>query len=175
MRKNLFVMLLLCGWVMGCASLGMFQTENLPPNVVPIITQAFAAKEIKPEEAWKIYLKASYPEGTMRYIVSWVDQAGGEPYPTSMNRIKKENQKELSGYIYLNTTGGGVLMDNVTLTLNLQIQADVDHMSQKVVFPVQFSRQAIQEKPPEGVFKEQDLGTVMIQLRPSSNVSGGGH
>jgi hypothetical protein len=173
MKKKLFAIVILSGLVMGCTSLGMFQTENLPPNVVPVIIQAFAAKEIRPGDTWKIYLSASYPEGKMRYIVSWVDQAGRQPYPPSMNRIKKENQKEFSGYIYLNTAGAGNMMDNVTLFLNLQIQADVDHMSQKVIFPVNFSYRAIQEKPPEGIFKEQDLGTVMIQLVPGTSKEGG--
>jgi hypothetical protein len=90
-----------------------------------------------------------------------------------MNRIKKENEKELSGYIYISTAGAGNTMENDSLTLNLQIQADVDHMSQKVIFPVRFSARAVQEKPPEGIFKEQDLGPSMVRLLPSTTKEGG--
>jgi hypothetical protein len=50
------------------------------------------------------------------------------------------------------------------IVLNVQIQADVDHMSQRIIFPLKFTTQGLQSKPPAGVFKEQDLGPIMIRL-----------
>jgi hypothetical protein len=170
MKKTLVAIALLSSWVMGCASLGLFETENLPPDVVPVITQAFASKEIRTGDTWKIYLKASYPEGKMKYIVSWVDQPGGEPSPPSMTRIKDDNQKELSGFIYLNTAGAGNIMAFEQIVLNVQIQADVDHMSRRIIFPLKFNTQGIQSKPAEGLYKEQDLGPIMVRLDSSGNI-----
>jgi len=173
MKKRILVSVILLGWLMGCASLGFFETENLPPDVVPVITQAFASKEIRTGDTWKIYLKASYPQGKMKYIVSWFDQPGGEPSHASMTRIKDENQKELSGFIYLNTARAGNLMAYEQIILNVQIQADVDHMSQRIIFPLKFNTQGIQSKPAEGVYKEQDLGPIMVRLDSSGDIGSG--
>ena len=164
MFKKLLILIILFGLAGGCAALRGSPEEEIPLNVLPVITQAFASKEIRTGDTWKIYLKASYPQGKMKYIVSWIDQPGGEPMPPSMTRIKDENQKELSGFIYLNTGRAGNLMAYEQLVLNVQIQADVDHMSQRIIFPLKFTTQGLQTKPPEGMFKEQDLGPIMIRL-----------
>ena len=56
----------------------------------------------------------------MKYIFATVSQPGANPYPVSIIRIKGENQKELSGYIYLNTAPASQSnFFNLTLTLRL--------------------------------------------------------
>jgi hypothetical protein len=170
MFKKLLILIILFGLAGGCAALRGGPEEEIPLNVLPVITQAFASKEIRTGDTWKVYLKASYPQGKMKYIVSWIDQPGGEPSPPSMTRIKDENQKELSGFIYLNTGTAGNLMAFEQIVLNVQIQADVDHMSPRIIFPLKFSTQGIQSKPAEGVYKEQDLGPIMIRLDSSGNI-----
>ena len=41
-----------------------------------VITQSFASQEINPGGTWKIYLKASNPDGEMMSIYDSVDQPG---------------------------------------------------------------------------------------------------
>jgi hypothetical protein len=138
---------------------------------VPMIVQSFASKELRAGDVWKIYLKASDPEGKMRYIFATISQPGVGVYPVSITRIKGENRKELSGYIYLNTAPiTTTSFFNLTLTLAVNIEGKGGVFSQPVFFPVSFSPQPSQEAPPDGVFREQNLGPIMIDLR---SVSGG--
>ncbi len=131
----------------------------------PVITQSFASKEIRGGETWKVYMNASDLSDKMKYIYAEVQQPGGMGYPVSMTRIKPENRKELSGYIYLNTITAGS-MDFGTLKLVVYLGDGAGNFSEPATFPLEFSPRAAQTSPPQGVFKENDLGPVMIQLRP---------
>jgi hypothetical protein len=139
---------------------------------IPMIVQSFAPKEITPGDVWKVYLKASDPDGKMKYIFATVSQPGVGSYPVSITRIKDENQKELSGYIYLNTAPArSARFFNLTLILTVNIKDEKGQFSRPAVFPLSFMAKPSPEAPPEGVFNEQDLGPIMVTLR---TVGGGG-
>ncbi len=53
----------------------------------------------------------------------------------------------------------------VTLTLTIWIKDAAGHLSQPLVFPLELHNNIIPEKPPKGLFKEQELGPIMVQLR----------
>ena len=138
----------------------------------PVIVQSFAAKELTPGDVWRVYLKASAPNGKMKYIVATVSQPGVGSYPVSSTKIKEANEKELSGYIYLNTAPArSSQFFNLTLTLTVNIKDDKGQFSKPAVFPLSFVAKPVLEAPPEGVFNEQDLGPIMVTLR---TVEGGG-
>jgi hypothetical protein len=137
----------------------------------PIITQAFAAKEIRPGETWKIYLNASDPNGGMKNIFAIIYQPGVGEYPASIIRVKEENRKELSGFIYLWTSAPWYPMDYVNIGLTVQVQNKSGNFSQPAFFPLSLTSRASQEAPPQGVFKEQELGPIMVRLK---TVDGGG-
>ena len=150
----------------GCA---MIEPGTLQPSreakTPPVIAQSFACKELRPGDVWKVYLKASEPEGKMQYIFATVTQPAHVPYPTSIIRIKGENQKELSGYIYLNSpVGNQTNFLNFTLTLTVSIKG-TGGFSQPVVFPLSFEASPTREAPPDGVFKEQELGPISVTLQ----------
>ena len=136
-------------------------------NQSPVILESYAAKEISAKDTWKIYLKASDPDGKMKYIYAVVDQAGGIAYPLSRTRIKSENVKELSGYIYLNPAPSRYDMSFQVLTLTVNIGDGSGNFSNAAVFPLTFVPRIMQEPPPSGVFKEQDLGPILIELQPA--------
>ena len=129
---------------------------------VPVITKAFATQEIWAGDLWKIYLGASDPDGDMKSIVCSIDQPGVS-YPSSFTRIGEGQRKNLSGYIFL-TTKPGINIHN--LTLNVEIMDEAGHSSGPVSFPLVFDSKAIQVPPPPGVFKETELGPIIIELRP---------
>ena len=145
----------------GCATL---QTTEISEKATPVIAQSFASKQISPGETWKIYLKASSPNGEMRRIYAEINQPGMNPYPISIIRIKKEDQKELSGYISLNTANAESPMDAVNLTVTVHVQDRSGNFSQPVVFPFPMTPRSTQEAPPQGVFKEEALGALMVTL-----------
>jgi hypothetical protein len=171
-RKTLalFVAIVLAmGWAMFQPEAAQTAAEGKTP---PVIVQSFASKELRPGDVWKVYLKASDPEGQMKYIFATVSQPGANAYPVSIIRIKGENQKELSGYIYLNTAPAAhVNFFNLTLTLSVSIKG-TGGFSQSADFPLSFEAKAAQEAPPDGVFKEQNLGPISVTLQTVS--PGGG-
>jgi hypothetical protein len=133
---------------------------------IPAIVQSFAATQIKPGQVWKVYLKASDPDGKMKYIFATISQPGVGNYPVSIIRIKEENGKELSGYIYLNTSPIRLSeFFNRSLTLTVNIQGKGGQFSEPAVFPLFFQANPTREAPPEGVFKEQSLGPIRVTLR----------
>ena len=175
MDKKLVILLAVFIMAVGWAILGPTITQGATQEKrIPVIVQSFAPKELTPGDVWKVYLKASDPDGKMKYIFATVSQPGVGSYPVSITRIKNENQKELSGYIYLNTGPARLArFFNLTLTLTVNIEDDKGQFSQPVVFPLSFVAKPSPEGSPEGVFNEQDLGPIMVTLRTVGG--GGGH
>jgi len=172
MKKKIVVSAFVIFFItMGFAFIARAQVSGL---VVPVITQAFASKEVRPGVAWKVYLNVSDPNGEMKNIYAIVDQAGVGQYPVTTIRIKEEDRKELSGYIYLPGTSQWGQLEFVNITLTVQVQDQNGAFSAPAVFPLKFSSRASQEEPPQGVFKEQEIGPIMIRLKTIDGGPGGG-
>ena len=166
MYKKLAVAISLLFLLASCAALDPIEVkEQKYGKSSPIISESFASKQIKPGDTWKVYLKATDPDGDMKNIVCIIDQAGKGVYPISYIRIREEDQREFSGFIYLFTAGiQGI--NYVPLTLTVQIQDKAGHYSQPVNFPLFLNNKSTQEKPPAGIFQERELGPILINLRP---------
>jgi len=144
-----------------------FPLKNAYAVEGPIITASFAPKEFRPGDTLKVYLKASSEDSNMKAIYVTVEQAGGGVYPVSITRIKGDQQKELSGYLYFSTiTTVGSSSDFVPLKLIVQIQDNRGRFSEPVIFPVDFKPRVSPESPPGGMFAEKELGPIMIRLHP---------
>ena len=152
-----------------CLAVGyatLADTEIAGTGTPPVITQSFASGQVRAGDIWRVYLKASDPDGKMKYIFATISQPGVGTYPVSITRIKEENAKELSGYIYLNTAPArSSEFFNRSLTLTVNIKGEGGQFSEPAVFPLFFQAKPTQEGPPEGVFKEQKLGPIMVTLR----------
>jgi hypothetical protein len=161
----------------GCAMMMSFEErEKTYGKEASVITEAYASKQMNAGDTWKVYLKASDPDGDMQSIVATVDLVGSGTHPVSYTRIKDGNRKELSGFVSLNTwnPSGEAWLNNLTLTLTVQIKDRAGHLSKAVTFPLQFNSRFVQEPPPSGVFAEQHLGPIMITLRSFNDDQGSG-
>ena len=161
MRKQIGIglLFLLC-LAVGCATL---QVAERSPKATPVITKSFASEQVRLGETWRIYLNASDPNGEMIKIYGIVEQPG-QIYPVSITKVSKENAKEFSGYIYLSTAPPARPLDGTSFSLTVQVQDRSGSFSQPAVFPLTIKNFATQEAPPQGIFKEQDLGPVMITV-----------
>jgi hypothetical protein len=139
------------------------------PQEVPAIINSFASKQIRPGDIWKVYLKASDPNRGMKYILSTIERGGSH---LSFIRIKEEDREHFSGYIYLNTFNMNNSLSFLTLTLTIWIKDAAGHLSQSVIFPLKFDNNIIPEEPPQGLFEEQDLGPIMVQLKSLTDMGG---
>ena len=156
--------------------LGMnFSLKDVYAVEGPVISASFAPKEFRPGDTLKVYLKASSLDSNMKAIYVTVEQAGGGVYPVSITRIKGDQQKELSGYLYWSTmTTVGSSSDFVPLKLIVQIQDNKGRFSEPIVLPVNFRPRVLPENPPAGMFSEKELGPIMIRLRPILDGGGDG-
>jgi hypothetical protein len=177
MKKKLFVLAIALLLIAGCAAMEPVEVrEKMYGKGVPVITQSFASNEIRPGDTWLVYLNAHDPDGDMKQIVCEIEQPGVGVYPVSYTRIKEETRKELSGYIYLTTLHVNYFSFNfINLTLRVEIQDRAGHYSAPVFFPLSFNALYRQEPPPQNVFKEHDLGPIMIQLRTVDEGSSRSH
>ena len=177
-RVELFLLFWLLVAIGGCASTERKGGEagspaagpTMAPKAIPVITQSYASPQIAPGKNWKIYLKASDGDGDMEAIVSTAHQPGVGEYPVSFTRIGEKDRKELSGYVYLfiPLLDG---LDNVGMTLTIQIRDRAGLFSQPVKFPLSIGFLSQEEFPPSGVFQENDLGPILVDLR---TIGGGG-
>ena len=166
MNKKILAVFVILFLAMGFSTLMAAEVqEGMDVKAVPVITQSFASKEVRGGDTWKVYLNVSDPDGGLKYIYAVVDQAGVGQYPVSIIRVKGQNHKELSGYIYLDTWTPYTTLEFVSLKLTVQVQDRAGRFSGPVVLPLYIHSRAIQEAPPQGVFKEEDLGPVMVILR----------
>ena len=135
-----------------------------PPLALPVIEQSFASPQISPGRIWKVYLKASDADGDMKEFVCTIHQPGVGTYSPSITRIREGNRKDLSGYLFLNVDAFRNL-DFVELTLTVQVRDRSGLFSKPVTFSLSINSRYAQDPPPEGVFQENNLGPIMIQLR----------
>jgi hypothetical protein len=75
--------------------------------------------------------------------------------------------------VFLNTSGpyGDSWLYSYSLTITIQMKDKAGHYSQPVVFPVSFDLRYTQQSPPPGTFEENNLGPILVELRP---IDGGG-
>jgi len=168
MKNKILAMMIVLFLAIGFAPL---QAAEGGGKAIPVITQSFASKEASPGDTWKIYLNVVDPNGEMTNIYAVVDQAGSGQYPVSIIKVMKENQKELSGYIYLSTFHSDSPLNDVNITLTVQVQDRSGDFSQPAVFPLKLNIRSVQEPPPQGIFKERALGPVMFKLRKTQDMS----
>ncbi len=148
----------------GEGTLGQPSQPARVPRAVPEITQSFASPKISPGSNWKVYLKAWDADGDMKAIFCKIHQPGVGTYPVSITQIKEGNQKELSGYLFLNISAFRNL-ELLELTLTVQIQDRAGQFSKPLEFPLSINSLYAQEPPPPEAFQENNLGPIMIQLR----------
>jgi hypothetical protein len=166
MRTKLAVSGMILVAIVGCAHMGgIEEKEKIYGKNPPVIEQSFASDQLKPGDQWKIYVLASDPDGEMETIIAVVEQAGIGSYPVSLTKIREENKKKLSGYVYLNTMGYDFLFDQ-ELTVSIQIRDKAGHTSKSVTHSVLFSGRQTPKSPPVGIFEEKELGPIMVVLRP---------
>jgi hypothetical protein len=166
MNKKILAVFVILFLAMGFSTLMAAEIrEGTDVKEVPVITHSFASKQVRPGDTWKVYLSVSDPDGGLTNIYAVVDQLGVGEYPVNIIRIQGQNRKELSGYLYLVTRTPYATLEFVSLKLTVQVQNRAGHFSVPAIFPLYIHSRASQEAPPQGVFKEEDLGPVMVTLR----------
>ncbi len=172
MKKKLILGIAALFLFTGCAAFESLEVkEQKYGKAAPVIEQSFASKAMKRGDTWRIYLKASDPDGDMKTIVAYLEGvAMGGTRSISHTRIKENDRKEISGYLYWYP--GPDRYAGPEMVMTIQIQDMAGHFSNPVSLPLRMQFSGSQESPPQGVFQEKDLGPVMITLQPKSGMGG---
>jgi hypothetical protein len=176
MFKNTMLVVGAAILLVGCVAL---QPYIAPPpqdkGQPPLILDAYAAKAIRPGDAWMIFLRAEDPDGDMTSIAAVLWQAGVGYYPTEVSMLKPEEGKEISGYLYMRTPPAfNINWDEFELTLI--IRDSKGNRSQGVKFPFTFDLAAKQEIPEKWQEAAKHLITpLMFQIESSWFYNRGGN
>jgi len=156
----------------GCTAFeSLEEKEEKYGKAPPVIEQSFASKAMRKGDTWRIYLRASDPDGDMKTIIAYFKRgAGGGPTAVSHTQIKENDRREINGYLYWYP--GSEVDDFSEMAMTIQIEDMAGHFSKSVSLPLRIQLSGSQELPPEGVFQEKELGPVMIPLRPVSANAG---
>jgi hypothetical protein len=132
----------------------------------PVIGKIYASKNLRPGDTLKIYIQASDPDGDMQKVIVTLGRGDG-PGPDfyiSFTRLKKEDRKAISGYLYWYSGENANSLAHGRMTL--QIQDMAGNLSNPIILPISFRWRARQESPPPGEFEEKEIGPIMIDIRP---------
>ena len=102
-----------------------------------VITFSYAQEKIRQGDIWKIYLSASDPQGSMLQIVCIVRKAGTPRFRPSTLYLKKDMQKQFSGYLAFHT-GSALNWSGEEFVLELSILDRAGNVKGEVNFPVEF-------------------------------------
>jgi hypothetical protein len=152
--------------ISGCGStlMGIYMEGDNPPNShPPIIEDSFAQKVIRPGSPWKVYIRASDPDGDMSLFILDFQRPGWPTTPYYLG-IKKDYGREISGYLLLHTSNIRDLDELISLnaTLTLIIQDRKGNTSAPVRFPLSFNYMARTEEPEGGSFEDHFIGIIPV-------------
>jgi hypothetical protein len=158
----------------GCATFESAEMrEQRYGKVAPVISQYFASPTMRQGDTWKVYLKASDPDGDMKRIVTYLGPGSrGADSSVAFTRLREEDRREFSGYLYW-FPGSDVRFYGQYVMI-IQVEDKAGHYSAPISLPLNFKNSGRQESPPAGVFNEKEIGPVMISLKYGANGAGGG-
>ena len=172
MNRKFFAGLVALFLFTGCSACESLEVKELKyGKAPPVIEQSFASKAMKKGDTWRMYLRASDPDGDMKTIIAYFERgAGGGTTAVSHTRIEENDRQEMNGYLYWYP---GPDVDGFPeMAMTIQIEDMAGHFSKPVSLPLRIQLSGSQELPPEGAFQEKELGPVMITLRPVSANAG---
>jgi hypothetical protein len=160
------VLHLICIYVLlGLVSCTVHTRETREAGKPPVVEKIFAAKVISTGDPWKVYIKASDPEGDMNMFILDIHQASSLNYLG----ISRKNRERLSGYLLMYTNQIWLLDYLFTrdIKLTVIVEDSEGNRSQAFTLPLSFDSGVKTENPAVGVFEEEFLGIIPIeQLQP---------
>ena len=130
----------------------------------PVITHSFATKEVSHGDTWRIYVEANDPDGDMRYFAYTISTSGRGGRGDYVY-IRKSDRAEMLGYLGVFVAPPqDAIGEWASFTLTLHIQDRSGNTSDKVAFPVAFSRGIKQDSPPPPFDTEglKSLGRISV-------------
>jgi len=152
MKKGILLGLALVLMVLGTAM------ESRAQGSAPVLEKVWVSPQVNHGDLLKIYIKGSDPDGDIRFIQVAAGRKGG--HLGAMIRLKKEDRKDLNGYLFWDT--GQAAYRNASGSVEVTLQDWKGNESETITVPVRIlSRDAKVQSAP-GEFKDKSIGPIMI-------------
>ena len=173
MMKKVVQAVLVLLMLPGCAAY-QHPGDTTDTGQPPVILATYAPAVIRPGAVWRVYLKATDADGDLKEIVAVMWQTGFGYYPTDITWIRKDDAKEVAGYLYLNTPPEPTLLSD-RFVLTLLVLDRQGNKSEAVEVPLHFDY-VEPEKLPEAwqPVADNQLGGILIRIQSSFRYNLGG-
>ena len=152
MRKSIMMVLVLGLMVLGFAAMSSAQGG-------PKIEKVWAPAEVNYGSVLKVYIKATDPEGDMRWVVVSAGK-GDKPTGSVPIRLGKDMKKDLNGFVYYDTLRAP--QKNVSGTAYIMIEDQKGNESEVMKVAVKVVAQGAKAEKPPADFQEVAIGPVLI-------------
>ena len=152
MRKGILLGLALVLMVWGTA------TESNAQGG-PVLEKIWCSPEVTSGSLVKIYVKATDPEGDMRWVVVSAGK-GDKPTGSVPIRLGKDMKKDLNGFVYYDTLRAP--QKNVSGTAYIMIEDQKGNESEVMKVAVKVVAQGAKAEKPPADFQEVAIGPVLI-------------
>jgi hypothetical protein len=158
---------ILFGLVLGVMVLGTAM-ESRAQNA-PVLEKVWVSPEVNRGDLLKVYIKASDPDGDMKWIIVTAGaRKGAGAISSSVIRLWIEDQKDLNGYVFWDT--GQAPSTGASGTLEITIEDWKRNESKTLSLPVKIVPMGAKSQSAPEEFKEKEIGPIMMDAR----ILGGG-
>jgi len=152
MRKGILLGLALVLMVLGTAMESRAQSA-------PVLEKIWVCPEVNHGDLLKVYIKAKDADSDIR----WIMVSGGRgkgAIQGSFIRLKKEDRKDLNGYIFWDT--GQAANRSVSGTVEVSLEDMKGNESETMSLPVRIVSTGAKSCSVPGEFKDKAIGPIML-------------
>ena len=163
MRKGILLGLALVLMVLGTAM------ESRAQGSAPVLEKIWVCPEVNHGDLLKVYIKAKDADSDIRWIMVSAGRGKGGQQGAFI-RLKKEDRKDLNGYVFWDT--GQAVNRNASGTIEVQVEDWKGNESETMAAPVKIVSTGAKSCSVPAEFKDKALGPIMIE--PLERTGGGG-
>ncbi len=149
---------ILLGLVSGLMVLGSAMVSSA--QEAPVLEKVWAPAEINYGGLAKIYIKASDPQGDMRWLVVTAAGEHGGPSGSVPIRLKKGLGKDLNGYVYWNTKQAN--RQEGSAKVEILVEDWKGNESETKSVTIKMVRKGAKAQKPPADFQEKEIGPIML-------------
>jgi hypothetical protein len=128
------------------------------------LEKVWVSPEVNRGDLLKVYIKASDPEGDMKWIMVGAGRGKGQgALSSSSTRLRIEDQKDLNGYVFWDT--GQAPSTGASGRLEITIVDRKGNESETLSLPVKIVAMGAKSQSAPEEFKEKEIGPIMIDAR----------
>ncbi len=160
MKKGMVLGLAMTLMILGAAAVSSAQSG-------PVLEKIWAPAELNAGSILRIYIKASDPDGNLRWVIVSGARGGQKAEPTGAVpiRVTKEFRKDMNGYVYWDTKQASVTNTEGKIWIQLEDWKGNESDTKFVV--IRLVPTGAKEERPPAEFKNVEIGPIMVHtLQP---------